>query len=373
LLQPGDQTKNPGLLGVPQVVLESHQIVARGTQILLSQLHDGVGPAAGARIHQAHGLHGAEAQSLAAAADQLLHGQAGFEAGNVAGDVRLMALRFEQGVDEAFILGPVERTVEVIAGGVDGLAIAGGTEHDGEVNRAGVDDGADAVEEVEPLGTGQPRDLGRQRVACEGARGNDHDRAARKRGQFLPPDLNARVAFDGRAHFGGKNLAIHGERLASRHASGGGRSKQERSEPSKFLLEEPGRAGNLFAFQRVAANQLGEPIGLVSGGGAGRPHLVQFDSEAGLRDLPGSLRSRQTAADDVDDLRVHAHFLVSSRSGALRSGAGDFARAQKGVDAKGPHHGDEEEVDRHARESLPRLVKLLPLTKGSGERDQSQA
>jgi hypothetical protein len=100
---------------------------------------------------------------------------------------------------------------------------------------------------------------------------------------------------------------------------------------------------------------------------------VQFDIEAGLRDLPGSLGSRQAAADDVDRLRVHAHFPFSCRSGALRSGAGDFARAQKGIDAKGPHHEDEKDVDRHARKSLPGLVELLPLTQGSRERDQREA
>ncbi len=88
-LQAGDQPKDASLLGILQRVLEAHQVVAGGAQVLLAQLHDGVGPAAGARVAEAHGLHGAKSQRVAAAARQFLDGQAGFEVRNIAGDVRL--------------------------------------------------------------------------------------------------------------------------------------------------------------------------------------------------------------------------------------------------------------------------------------------
>ncbi len=64
------------------MVLEAHQVEAVGAQIFLAKLHDGPGTAAGARIEQAHGFHGPEAQRIAAAAGQFLDGQAGFEIGD---------------------------------------------------------------------------------------------------------------------------------------------------------------------------------------------------------------------------------------------------------------------------------------------------
>ena len=126
-----DQAQNPRLLAESQVVLESHQVVAVGAQVLLAQLHHGVRPAPGARIDQSHRLHGAEAQRLAAAPRQLFDGQAGFEIRRlVFRDMGRHALAGEQRVEEALVLLAVERAVDVVVGAVERLAVARGAEGD---------------------------------------------------------------------------------------------------------------------------------------------------------------------------------------------------------------------------------------------------
>ena len=79
VLQAGDQAQDARLLAELHMVLEADQVEALGAQILLAELHHGPGTPAGARIVEAHRLHGAEAQGVAAAARDLLDGQAGLE------------------------------------------------------------------------------------------------------------------------------------------------------------------------------------------------------------------------------------------------------------------------------------------------------
>ena len=109
VLEAGDQAQDARLFAELHVVLEADQVEALGAQVFLAELHDGPGAAAGARVGQAHGLHGAEAQGVAAAARDLFDGQAGFEVGGVVfGDVGGDGLGFEQLVDETLVLVAVE-------------------------------------------------------------------------------------------------------------------------------------------------------------------------------------------------------------------------------------------------------------------------
>ena len=57
------------------MVLEADEVVAIGAEVFLAELHDGPGRLAGARIAQAHGLHGAEAQRVRAAAGEDFGGE----------------------------------------------------------------------------------------------------------------------------------------------------------------------------------------------------------------------------------------------------------------------------------------------------------
>ena len=105
VLEAGNQAHDALLFAESQVILKAHQVVAVGAQILLAKLDGGVGTAAGARVGQPHRLHGTEAQGVAAAAGDLFDGQAGFEVRRVVRDMRFHALRRQQFVDEALVLG----------------------------------------------------------------------------------------------------------------------------------------------------------------------------------------------------------------------------------------------------------------------------
>jgi len=79
VFEAGDEAQDAGLLAELEVVLEADEVVAVGAQIFLAELHDGPGVFAGAGIAQAYGLHGAEAEGVAAAAGQHFDGQAAFK------------------------------------------------------------------------------------------------------------------------------------------------------------------------------------------------------------------------------------------------------------------------------------------------------
>ena len=76
--------KMRGLLAIFQLGLEADHVEQRAERVVLAQLHDGVGPLAGARIGQADRLHRPEAQGLAPALGHHLDRQAALEIGRVA-------------------------------------------------------------------------------------------------------------------------------------------------------------------------------------------------------------------------------------------------------------------------------------------------
>ena len=104
LLKTGDQAQDALLFPVPQVILESDNVVTVGARVLLAQLYHRPGTPSGAWIHQAHRLQRTEAQGFAAAPDEFLHRQAGFKERNVLGDLGREGLGLQQRVDEALVL-----------------------------------------------------------------------------------------------------------------------------------------------------------------------------------------------------------------------------------------------------------------------------
>lgn len=78
-LQAGDHAEDAGLLAELEVVLEADEVVGVGTEVFAAELDGGVGPAAGLWVGQAGGLHGAEAEGVAAAASGFFDGEAAFE------------------------------------------------------------------------------------------------------------------------------------------------------------------------------------------------------------------------------------------------------------------------------------------------------
>ena len=78
----------------------------------------------------------------------------------------------------------------------------------------------------------------------------------------------------------------------------------QRAEPPHLLLEQADGVVELVAAERIAADQLGERVGLVHGGRPHRPHLVERDGDAELRRLPRGFAPGQAAADDVNHERL---------------------------------------------------------------------
>ena len=301
VLKPRNHAENARLLGELQVVLEAHQVEAPVAQAFLAELRHGVGPLAGARVGQAHGFHGAEAQRIAAAARQFFDGQAGFEIRRaVLLDVSRHGLRFQQFIDEAVVLLAVEGAVQIVGGAIRRFSVARGPERGFHVHRIGFDDGADAVIEEQPVSPGQPGDLLGERIAGERAGGDDDDGVLGDGGDFLAPQLDQRLGRDGRGDFRGKDFAIDGERMAAGYSRLPRRFEQQRIEPAQLFLEQPRRGGFLLGLERIAAHQFGQPVRLVRGCRPGRPHFVQHRAQAAPRDLPGRFRPRQPAADDVN-------------------------------------------------------------------------
>ncbi len=79
VLEAGDEAEDAGLLAELEVVLEADEVVGVGAEVFLAELDAGVGPAAGLRVGEAGGLHGAEAEGVSAAAGGLFDGEAAFE------------------------------------------------------------------------------------------------------------------------------------------------------------------------------------------------------------------------------------------------------------------------------------------------------
>ena len=75
----GDEFEDAVLFAVLQVILEAYEVVAVGAEVLLTELHGGVGPTARLWVGKAHGFHGAEAEGVAAAAGGLFDGETAFE------------------------------------------------------------------------------------------------------------------------------------------------------------------------------------------------------------------------------------------------------------------------------------------------------
>ena len=108
ILQARDGAEQADLLGMLQLGLEADDVPQRAAGIVLAQLDDGIGPAAGARIVEADRLHRAEAQRVDAALGHHLDRHAAFEIGDVLPFAELGLLAVEQpGVEgEVLVLRP---------------------------------------------------------------------------------------------------------------------------------------------------------------------------------------------------------------------------------------------------------------------------
>ncbi len=92
-----------------------------------------------------------------------------------------------------------------------------------------------------------------------------------------------RMRFERRRHRGGKAVAVDRQRAARRHLVGIGRAHDQRAEPAHFLVQQADRVvRGIVGAERVRADQLRIAAGLVRGGAALGPHLVQRHRHAAL-------------------------------------------------------------------------------------------
>jgi hypothetical protein len=115
------------------------------------------------------------------------------------------------------------------------------------------------------------------------------------------------MRFNGAGHLRRKYIAIHRERLTTRHAGDGSGAQQQRVQTPEFFFEKPRCGWMLIALERIAADQLGQAIGLVCVGGSDRAHFVQNHIDPALRQLPRGFGTGQAASGHYDaGLTLHA-------------------------------------------------------------------
>ena len=144
VFEAGNQPQNAGLLAELQMILEADQVVTVGAQIFLAQLHDRPRRLAGARIAQAHRLHGAEAQRIAAAAGKHFDRQAALKVIQLLPLLGFGGFGCKQRIQKAVELLAVHGAVDVVGGA---LIPAGGHVDAIHVDGFGIDDGRDGIVE----------------------------------------------------------------------------------------------------------------------------------------------------------------------------------------------------------------------------------
>src|SRR6185312_9500158 len=182
ILQPRNQPQNALLLGKPQMILKTDQVIAIRPQILLTQLDRRPRPAP----------------------RNLLDGQARLEIRHVIRYMRFHRLRRQQLIDEPLILRLVHRTIQIVARHSERFVIARSRKRYPAVDRGSIHDRADAVVKIQPSRSSQPPDIRSQPMACQRTSRNNRGPQRVYLAELLAPDLNPRMRFDRRRDLRGK-------------------------------------------------------------------------------------------------------------------------------------------------------------------------
>ena len=117
---------------------------------------------------------------------------------------------------------------------------------------------------------------------------------------FFADDADARVVRNLARHRLRESHAIDGERRAGGDARQIGRAHDQRAQPAHLLFQEADGVIEFVAAEGIAADELGEAVGLVHRGRAYGPHLVDDDRHLESCGLPRGLASCEATADDGD-------------------------------------------------------------------------
>ena len=189
-----------------------------------------------------------------------------------------------------------QRRVEVVV--ALAFAVAGERVQPVVIERVAGDDRRDGVVERQRVGA-QPRRRARAASASDVSGpvaidpGRRQSRALRSR----TTSILGWHRITARAPRREKIVAVYGERGAGRYPRQVGALQQQAAQRPQLGLEQAVRVAELGGFEGVAADELGEPIGLVGRGRHHRAHLVQGDIDPALGERPGRFRPGQPSAD----------------------------------------------------------------------------
>ncbi|CAH1660522.1 hypothetical protein CHELA1G11_11778 [Hyphomicrobiales bacterium] len=126
-----------------------------------------------------------------------------------------------------------------------------------------------------------------------------------------PDNFDIRMAGERACDGCGESLTIDSQRATGGHLMAVSHCHDERRQPPHLLMEEADSIClGVVGAEGIGADQLGQTFALVGGRRRGRPHLVENDRLAGLRDLPGGFGAGEATADDVNWLKRHATLCV---------------------------------------------------------------
>ena len=301
VLKPGNRAEYPDLLAMPELCLKPHHVEQGAQLVVLPQLNHGVGLfVALVGVGQPHGLHRAMAQRFDAAFGHDFDGEATveirdvfpvFEGGFFASDQRLHKREIPVAIEGAIevVAAVAARSDFVVAGLKPGFV---------HIDAVAVNDRSDGVEEGKGAFACEPGDRLREVGRGQRTRGDDVDIGMiRNYFRHFPADnLNIWLGRDRLGDRGGESVAINRERAARRHLVGVGAGHDQGIHPPHFKMHKAdGVCAGFVRSEGVGAYKLGERAGLVRGGGAQWPHLVQDCRHARLRELPGGFAAREAA------------------------------------------------------------------------------
>ena len=272
----------------------------RAERIVLAQLDDRIGPAAGARIVEADRLHRPVAQRFGAALGHHLDRHAALEIGRVLFPVleRLLSPSISAATKSSYC-GLVERAVDVV---LAALVPARGHPGDVHVDAVAMDDRSDRVEEGEGAFAGFRGDrFGEPRSRSAGPwRRSSGGRAARR------PVRAPRVMFGCRSMTRVTSAAKPSRSTASAEPAGtrclSAGAHDQRAERAHFLVEQSNRIVlGIVGAEAVRADHFGEASVWCAAVVSPLPRIsLRAHPQARLGELPRGLRPGEAAADDVD-------------------------------------------------------------------------
>ncbi len=294
--KPRNQGKDPLLLRIREFRLEPDEAVHRPRLVFLAKLDHGKGDVPRSGIPQADRPHGTEEKRLRTPAGENLDGQARFEIAFLLEFPCRDDARRQQGGKERFVLGLRHREIQVIPGAGP---VPVGEKPLAHVQGRSVHDGGNGVVEVEAHPAEQIANALRDRLGRNRAAGDDDDGAVRNRLRLRLEDPDLPSGTDLLRDRSCECFPVHRERLARGHPHAIGHVEEIRPERAQLRLEESLPGIRPVRTEGIAADEFGEPPGLVRRGRDAGAHLVQVHRRSGGRQDERRFGTGESGSDDL--------------------------------------------------------------------------